>query len=1341
MRTRQKFLSLVMSIMMMMSILSSTALAEEPEDEIGEEPVICAGYEADENCQAETHVEGCPLYVAPAEPVEEPTEEPTVELEGSVCAGLEGCVYGAAHDVNCPLYPAIKEDGISNGYDLRPLSNESQISGDTRDNDTLTVNITTTGGLQNAVQAALGLSSSEEISEDEKAISKLTITTSENGALGGNSNTVSYGANDSFSTASDFAYLNRLFRTGALKSLDFENARVENNTLPINAFNDIGKGVINSDSIIEIKLSDTVTVIGKTAFHQSPECGGKVHILNLPDSITELCQHAFARVTFDCYFQLPQSLKKINIGSFYGCNYSNGGRIELSGNIEGYNGTEFVSGYIPTVAFFAGYTNEGSVDTPTDKSVTISLQEGIISIDEFAFGCNGTTNAVNKYSGDLVLPASLQTVSSYAFCYQSFDSVIFSDGCTPTFANGTAFSSTKIGTLSFGAHSYQELPKIFPQLRKLDALSFDTDSGIQTIADHAFGGNEINVTSLQFPSTLKKIGATAFQHFSSLNEIDLCNVEEIGNYAFSGSDLSIVVIPETVTQLGHAVFMNNNNMHTIVFESNPVSVSPTLFGTPEETWNSGRTLIAYYYQDQKPFSFLQTNYCSALTNGGTFAANAEFKSGELAAPIKDGFIFDGWYENENCTGTAVTTAETGKIYYAKWIKLESNAISMEYGSAPRKLPTINGVTLTWNSKDENVVTVSDNQIHAVGVGSTTLTAEASTAAGGTATLTVNVEVTPMWITYGKADTTQDDGGIGRPYITYALKEDGSAPTFSELLKFYPVREGSQEGTYEADTDKPKITLTPGMGDDGDVYYVYQNDVSGNIIQTGTLPTHPTTDAEGNPHSIRVELKLKNPNYRFCTVGTNWQPSDTIILYVTCYEEGMNEVDLYLEGDDKPLETFEGDREYEYTGEGIVPTARDLTTLYTKGESTSNTITQFTAHFHAVKEGTAFTGTHLYNQTNSQLTADALKKIAPTELGVYSFVINGYNKNTKTYCYASRRYSIVEGTPQVEFGSVSAGAALSSVPVTVKNAAGAEVAGSFAWENGDQTVERGKSYAWTFTPDDTAHYNTVNGETVLLRTSSGGGSGSGSSSAVSVDSTRNGSVTVSPKSAKKGDAVTITVKPDKGYEVDEIIVTDKNGNELKLAKKSDTKYTFTMPAGKVTVEATFVKVEETLEHSFIDVPDGYWAEDAIAWAYENGCMNGNTAVTFNPNGTVSRQQLWMILARLSGYNPAAMAEAKSWAVDIGISDGTVPGGAVSRQQLVTILYRYAVRMGYQTDRTADLTAYPDHASVAAYAKDAMSWSVANSIVGGTTQGTLNPAGTATRAQFAVILSRFCENIAG
>ena len=119
---------------------------------------------------------------------------------------------------------------------------------------------------------------------------------------------------------------------------------------------------------------------------------------------------------------------------------------------------------------------------------------------------------------------------------------------------------------------------------------------------------------------------------------------------------------------------------------------------------------------------------------------------------------------------------------------------------------------------------------------------------------------------------------------------------------------------------------------------------------------------------------------------------------------------------------------------------------------------------------------------------------------------------------------------------------------------------------------------------------------------------------------------------------------------------------------------------------------------------------------------------------------MILARMSGANPANMAAAKTWAEENGISDGTNPGGAVTRQQLVSLLYRFAGQMGYDTNAKADLSSYPDAGAVASYATDAMAWAVANSIVGGTTQGTLNPAGTANRAQFAVILWRFYQTSA-
>ena len=242
----------------------------------------------------------------------------------------------------------------------------------------------------------------------------------------------------------------------------------------------------------------------------------------------------------------------------------------------------------------------------------------------------------------------------------------------------------------------------------------------------------------------------------------------------------------------------------------------------------------------------------------------------------------------------------------------------------------------------------------------------------------------------------------------------------------------------------------------------------------------------------------------------------------------------------------------------------------------------------------------------------------------------------------------------------------------------------------------------------------------------------------MDSSRHGDVTVSPKSASKGDTVTITVKPDNGYELDELTVTDKDGDTVKLQSKGGNKYTFTMPGSKVTVEATFtLEKEENLP--FADVAEDYWAVEEITWAYENGYMNGVSAERFAPGSTVTRQQLWMVLARLTEFNPSNMTEAQHWAVESKISDGSNPGGALTRQQMVTILYRWAQQMGYDVSGRADLSAFPDNASVAAYATEPMTWAIAEGIISGTTEGLLNPAGTATRAQFAVILYRFFENV--
>ena len=255
----------------------------------------------------------------------------------------------------------------------------------------------------------------------------------------------------------------------------------------------------------------------------------------------------------------------------------------------------------------------------------------------------------------------------------------------------------------------------------------------------------------------------------------------------------------------------------------------------------------------------------------------------------------------------------------------------------------------------------------------------------------------------------------------------------------------------------------------------------------------------------------------------------------------------------------------------------------------------------------------------------------------------------------------------------------------------------------------------------------------------GSSGSDSEPSYSpvMDVSKGGSVKVNPRTPGEGDEVTITVDPDRGYEVGDVTVTDRSGRDVRVTAERDGTYTFEQPKGRVTIAVTFVR--EGTSTFFADVAETYWAYDEIAWAYENGYVNGVTATTFAPGASISRQQIWMILARIAGDDPADMAAARQWSIDNGISDGTNPGSAVTRQQLAALLYRYAQMMGYANEARVDLSSFPDAGSVASYAVEPMQWSVANSIVGGTTDGTLNPTGTATRAQFAVMLYRFWTGV--
>ena len=288
-----------------------------------------------------------------------------------------------------------------------------------------------------------------------------------------------------------------------------------------------------------------------------------------------------------------------------------------------------------------------------------------------------------------------------------------------------------------------------------------------------------------------------------------------------------------------------------------------------------------------------------------------------------------------------------------------------------------------------------------------------------------------------------------------------------------------------------------------------------------------------------------------------------------------------------------------------------------------------------------------------------------------------------------------------------------------------------------------------------------------RQSSGGSSGGSSSSSsnrytVSVDSgIDNGSISVSPSRAERGDTVTITIDPDEGYELDSLTVRDSRGNRIDVERQSDTRYTFEMPSGRVTVDATFTEVVETPETpdqigSFTDVDTDDWFADAVQYMLDNGMMNGVTDTTFGPGTTTTRGMIVTILYRLEGepdttassFTDAASgmyyADAVAWAQANSIVTGITetifaPDQAITREQMAAILYRYAQYKGYDVTASNDLSSYTDASRISAYATAAMQWANAEGLITGNTSTTINPTGNATRAEVATILMRFCETV--
>ena len=323
--------------------------------------------------------------------------------------------------------------------------------------------------------------------------------------------------------------------------------------------------------------------------------------------------------------------------------------------------------------------------------------------------------------------------------------------------------------------------------------------------------------------------------------------------------------------------------------------------------------------------------------------------------------------------------------------------------------------------------------------------------------------------------------------------------------------------------------------------------------------------------------------------------------------------------------------------------------------------------------------------------------------------------------------------------------------------------TYTIETGAFTLKNPTKSGYTFTGWSGTGLDGENNMTVTIHTGStgersytahwrynGGSSGGSSSYPITVPSkTENGTVTVSPKNASAGSTVTITVKPDSGYVLETISVTDKNGNDLKLTDKGGGKYTFTMPASKVEVKATFMEDNSVLNF-FYDVPNDAYYYEAIKWAAENGVTGGIGNGLFGPNQPCTRAQIVTFLWRAAGSpvvnyrmpftdvdEGAYYAEAVRWAASCGIVTGLTEttfgtNGVCTRAQAAAMIYRCAQAQG--KGFTGAWMFHLPFTDVPEWSYESVAWCYMNGVTTGVNETAFAPGNDCTRAQIVTFLWR-------
>lgn len=1000
------------------------------------------------------------------------------------------------------------------------------------------------------------------------------------------------------------------------------------------------------------------------------------------------------------------------------------------------NSTDGMSGY-------CGATSEDEVYwalTKNGETVTIDEEPE----DAYTLTISGT-GAMADYSNTSSTPwADFRRVITH---------VDLTEGLTTI--GSRAFSGTAVTTCKISS-TVQEIKNDAFSSSKLAHIEFAAPSKLESIGAGAFWGTSELKMALVLPDSLKTIGTLAFQksgitsvkfgeNLETIGASAFCScpnltgdvylpdsLENLGGYAFNVSPITSVRIGPNIKTWGGSVFNRSSTNPKKVLLTNGNGVLTISGGVNENTVvnsqfvgldfhavlvNAGNELtfkpasMSHYSTNIYALVFLEETLpqidenafmntfptviyginneiiswsstedpCLAVTNGGTFGKDTVFEIGTLATPTKDGAIFEGWYTKDGTGddwGEKVTVPSAGQTYYAKWIDLGFSDVSLQY-QGTQTFTAPDGVTFSnWQSEDSGIARVVDGTITAVNVGETTITATA-TCNGNAAEVSIPVEVTPRVLTY-----TNKDGTSGSGSISYNYSEGHHALTDSLTFKW-------------ADELSTEVTLVEGT----DINYTYA--VSSENGGDGTARTYDYLPMPVDTYND-VKFNLLNENYTFALSGGE-STGKTLEIDVVVQTEGS--LRAYLAS-----AAPKADQNFVYTGQGVLPVEGTLN-AYKEDSTSSDTVDigTFTINIEGLN------GTSFHEEVSGIESGTNLSAISglalPTKPGTY--IITASAEGNGYYLYKSLVFTINKATVTVKADDqlVYVGDEMPQFTYTVSGLVGTDTLNgtvSFACDATD-TDEAG---TYPITPSganvpNTELYNDdIEYETGTLTIRKGSSSGGASHPEASDDSSSNRN--------------------------------DRDDDDTENIDEEDVPLT----EGKVA--------------DFDDVPADAWFAEAVQYVYEHDLMTGVSENLFAPNAQMNRAMVAQILFNVEKpadtEAPAAFrdvaadqwyAKAVNWAVWQGYMSGYGagsfgPNDALTREQLVTVLWRYSGSpvMG----DSSMLNTFSDAAMTSDYAQQAMTWAYAQGVISGNADGTLNPQGTATRAEVATILMRFYENMA-